>query len=72
LLELGIKLSGLLKDGGLKGIALNGGGGLNNNRSSLNRGNNGSLGLLGLGSLHCNGGCSIINNGSGFNGSIRR
>jgi len=74
LLELGIKLGGLLNNGGLKGLTLNGGGNgshINNGGGGgLNRGGLGSLRGLGLGGL-CRGSSSgnILNNG-GSGGSV--
>jgi hypothetical protein len=62
-LELGIKLGGLLKEGGLNRITLGSRGGVNRgNGSSLNLGGLGSL--RGLGSLYCRSSRgNILNNG---------
>jgi hypothetical protein len=67
LLELSIELGGLLKEGRLKRVTLNGGGSINNggnNRSSLNLGGLYSLG--GLGDLYCRSSRgNILNNRGG-------
>jgi len=67
LLELSIELGGLLKEGRLKRVTLNGGGSINNggnNRSSLNLGGLNSLG--GLGDLYCGSSRgNILNNRGG-------